>query len=82
MPINLRHLTALVASAGVAASLLLAPPAAALPACTDTGPTTRQCERPGNTAITTSPPDNAIFPYFSAYPFGLGIGIGPIFGGR
>ena len=39
----------------LAASLLLAAPAAAVPDCVDTGPNTRMCVTPGHTAITTTP---------------------------
>jgi hypothetical protein len=42
-----------------------APAATAVPECTNTGPTTTQCERPGNVQINTSPGVTA-----NDYPFG------------
>jgi hypothetical protein len=74
---RVRRLTPWIAAAGAGLSIVLAPVAAALPACESTGPTTTQCERPGNTAITTSPPQNNNSPYFNEYPSGLGFG--PVF---
>lgn len=59
-------LTALLAATGMAGALLLAPTAAAAPQCTRTTPTTTQCETPGHSQITTSPPamtNNAWWPY-------------------
>jgi hypothetical protein len=49
----------------IAISLAAAPTAAAVPVCTNTGPTTTQCERPGNAQINTSPGVTA-----NDYPFG------------
>src|SRR5271165_1920888 len=41
--------------AGAIVALASTPTAMAIPECTQTGPTTIQCERPGNAQITTSP---------------------------
>jgi hypothetical protein len=41
--------------AGAIAEVFSAPTAAAIPQCTNTTPTTTQCERPGNAQINTSP---------------------------
>ena len=60
----------------LAAAVLLAAPAAAVPDCTDTAPNTRTCVTPGHTAITTTP--NPAFT--NPYP-GWGFGFGtPVFG--
>jgi hypothetical protein len=76
MRISIRYLTSLFAAAAVSASLMLAPVAAALPECIDTGPTTTQCQRPGgSTQIVTSPPAFN-YPWFG-WPFGgFAIGFG------
>lgn len=70
---------AIVAS-GVVAAVLTAAPAAAVPECTNTGPTTTQCERPGNAQINTSPSTSNIYRF--GWPWwgstGLTIGIGGI----
>ena len=59
----------------LAAAVLLAAPAAAVPDCTDTAPNTRTCVTPGHTAITTTP--NPAFT--NPYP-GWGFGFGtPVF---
>ncbi|MBV8930170.1 MAG: hypothetical protein JO152_13700 [Mycobacteriaceae bacterium] len=55
--------------------------AAAVPQCTNTTPTTTQCERPGNTQINTSPPPNNNYPF--GWPWwgwggGITIGLGGI----
>ncbi|HZQ32599.1 MAG TPA: hypothetical protein VFB19_12800 [Mycobacterium sp.] len=55
----------LAAAAGAVVSIALAGPAAALPQCTNTGPMTTQCERPGNAQINTAPPANN-----NNYPWG------------
>ena len=48
-----------------AIALLVAPAASATPDCTQTGPTTTQCETAGHTQIITSPPamNNNWYPY-------------------
>ena len=71
----LRSLAILAAGAGIAAAFAAAAPAAAVPECTNTGPTTTQCQTPGNAQINTSP---GVSP--NDYPFGwpwwgLGSGI-------
>jgi hypothetical protein len=61
-------MSALIPSLAVVAAttaLVTAAPAAAVPDCTNTGPTTTQCERPGNAQITTGPPYNT-----NDYPMG------------
>jgi len=61
-------LPSLVVSSGAAAivmAMVSAPAATAIPECTNTGPTTTQCERPGNVQINTSP---SVTTY--NYPFG------------
>jgi hypothetical protein len=56
---------ALLLTVGFLVSAVRAPTAAATPQCTNTTPTTTQCERPGNAQINTSPGVTA-----SNYPFG------------
>jgi hypothetical protein len=75
--IKIRYLTPLFAAAAVCASLMLAPVAVALPECTDTGPRTTQCQRPGgSTQIVTSPPQVNTWPSWG-WPFGgFAIGFG------
>jgi hypothetical protein len=74
------YTAALLVTAGVIA-LVAAPAAAAQPRCTNTTPTTTQCERAGNSQIVTGPSTNAntaAFP-FPEWPWGFGgitIGIG------
>jgi hypothetical protein len=51
-----RRLAIAFAVAGVGGMLSCAPAATASPACTQTGPTTTQCQTPGHAQITTSPP--------------------------
>ena len=73
-------LAVITAAAGVVVGVAAAAPAAAIPECTNTGPTTTQCERPGNAQINTAPPYiNNNYPF--GWPFwgwggGLSIGIG------
>ena len=69
MRIKKRYLTTLLATAGVAASVLIAPTATARPECTNTGPRTTQCETKGSTQIVTSPPAVNYYPWFG-WPFG------------
>ncbi len=62
----MRYLTMVFATTGMTGALLVAPTAAAAPECTKIGPTTTQCETPGHSQITTSPPamnDNRWWPY-------------------
>ncbi|MCV7419214.1 hypothetical protein H7K45_01550 [Mycobacterium yunnanensis] len=54
------------ALAVVAAAVALAPVASAAPQCVNLDPTTTQCQTPGHSQITTSPPamnDNPWWPY-------------------
>ena len=73
-------LAVITAAAGVVVGVAAAAPAAAIPQCLNTNPTTTQCERPGNAQINTGPPyNNNIYPF--GWPFwgwggGLSIGIG------
>ncbi|WP_059016935.1 hypothetical protein [Mycobacterium sp. M26] len=67
--------TALIA---LPASLLLAFPATAAPQCTDTGPNTTICERPGHAQITTTPNPALTNPYPGWGFGGIGIGLGGI----
>ncbi len=53
-------------AAGVVMAVASATPAAAVPECTNTGPTTTQCERPGNAQINTAPGYNT----YDNYPWG------------
>jgi len=62
----MRSLTIALAVVSAATAVALAPSAAAAPQCVNTGPTTTQCDTPGHSQITTSPPamnDNAWWPY-------------------
>lgn len=71
-------LALVTATASVVAGLAIASRAGAVPECTNTGPTTTQCERPGNAQINTGPAyqtDN--YPF--GWPFwggGISIGLG------
>lgn len=71
-----RYLIGLIASAGAASTVLLAPAASAdpqevsnLPACTtsgevgDTGTSTTQCQTPGNVQISAAAPDVPTYLY-------------------
>ena len=69
------------AAAGAAGAIMLAPAAAALPNCTNTGPNTTLCTTNGSAQLTTSPPANNGpyygWPYFGGFGISLGgIGIG------
>ncbi len=64
-----------VITMGVALAVAAATPAAAVPDCTNTGPTTTQCERPGNAQINTSPGYNTYDNYPWGFPWGPGITI-------
>jgi hypothetical protein len=62
----MRSLTIALAVVSAATAVTLAPSAVAAPQCVNTGPTTTQCDTPGHSQITTSPPamnDNAWWPY-------------------
>jgi hypothetical protein len=63
------------ATAGAFVAVVSAPTASAIPQCTNTGPTTTQCERPGNAQINTGPSyNNNDYPW--GWPFwGSGITI-------
>ena len=72
-------LAVVTAAAGIVVGIAAAAPAAAIPECTNTGPTTTQCERPGNAQINTAPPYTNNYPF--GWPFwgwggGISIGIG------
>ena len=56
------------------AALAFAPVAAATPNCTQTGPTTTQCETNGSAQIVTSPPNVNNGPYYPYGGFGFGFG--------
>lgn len=58
-------LAVFTAAAGLAVGIAAAAPAAAVPECINTGPTTTQCQSPGNAQINTAPPYNT-----NDYPFG------------
>ena len=58
----------------VAGAIVLAPAATAAPTCTNTTPTTTQCETPGHTQIVTSPPATNDAPWYG-WPYG-GFAIG------
>jgi hypothetical protein len=75
--ITIRHLGVLLA-AGVGGGILMAPVAAAVPECINTGPNTTQCQTGGSTQIVTSPPVNNNF--WGGWPWGGGliVGIGGI----
>jgi len=60
------------AVATVAGTLLFAPAAMASPSCTQTGPTTTQCQTPGHTQITTSPPAMNSDPWWPYGGFAVG----------
>ena len=80
MRATLIHLASLLA-AGVCLTMVSTGTAAALPTCTNTTPTTTQCERPGNTQINTSPGVTANnywgWPWWgNGWGGGLTIGIG------
>ncbi len=62
-----RRLAITFAVAGVGSLLLSAPAATASPSCTQTGPTTTQCQTPGHAQITTSPPAMNNYPW---WPYG------------
>ncbi len=75
MRIRIRYLTPFFAAAGVCASIVMAPVAAAAPECTNTGPNTTLCETNGSSQLVTSPPLNN---FWGGWPWGGGfiIGIG------
>jgi hypothetical protein len=55
MRIRIRTFTPLLAVAGVAGAIAMAPIAAAAPECTTVAPNTTQCETNGSAQIVTSP---------------------------
>jgi hypothetical protein len=73
MSIKLRYLVPLLAAVGV----VTAPVAATAPDCINTGPTTTQCENPGNAQIVTSPPVRN----YNNFPWFFGSGFVIEFGG-
>ncbi len=79
MSASTRSLAVLAVAAGFVAGLVTSAPAGAVPDCTNTGPTTTQCERPGNAQINTGPPFNTYnnFPW-PTWGGGISIGIGGI----
>ncbi len=68
----------IAAAAGVVFGIVAAAPAGAVPVCTNTTPTTTQCERPGNAQVSTAPPYTTNYPF--GWPFwgsgGVTIGLG------
>jgi hypothetical protein len=75
MRVKARDLTTLLAAAGVSASVLLAPVAAAAPQCTNTAPRATLCQTPGHAALSTSPEQYNVYPYWG-WPFLGGFSIG------
>ncbi len=77
---TLKFYIPMVFAVGVTAAMLAAPTASAVPQCTNTGPSTTQCERPGNAQINTSPNPATADNYPWGWPWwgstGLTIGIG------
>ncbi|MGV0812118.1 hypothetical protein ABQF34_09175 [Mycolicibacterium boenickei] len=65
----IRYLAPLIAVPCLA--LLIAPVGSAAPKCTNTGPTTTQCQTNGSTQIVTSPPAMNYGPWYG-WGFGLG----------
>ena len=58
MRTKIRVITPLLAGAGIAGAIAMAPVAAAAPQCTTTAPNTTQCETNGSAQIVTSPQQN------------------------
>ncbi|MDT5134901.1 MAG: hypothetical protein QOE41_4212 [Mycobacterium sp.] len=78
---SLKFRTAIFLAAGVTAGMVFVPTASALPQCTNTTPTTTQCERPGNAQINTTPSASTADNYPFGWPWwgnggGISIGIG------
>lgn len=63
-------------AAGVAVAVASASRVGAIPECTNTGPTTTQCERPGNAQISTSPGYNTYDPGGALWGPGISISLG------
>ena len=63
------------------AAVLLAALATALPECVDPGPTTRICQKPGHTQITTTPSAALTDPFPIMYG-GFGTGLLGVWSGR
>lgn len=74
----IRWLAAAGAAFGVSVAIFAAPAASAAPQCTNTGPTTTQCESNGNSQIVTSPPLTNNYPYYG-FPILGGFGFGIVF---
>lgn len=70
------YLTLLLA-AGIFTALAAPPAASAVPVCTNTTPTTTQCERPGNAQIVTGPATQSSTGPFPEFPWGVsGVSVG------
>jgi hypothetical protein len=77
MRVKIRYFTPFFAAAGACAAIAMAPVATAAPQCTNTGPTTTQCETNGSAQIVTSPPviNNWGWPWGGGFVIGFG-GVG------
>ena len=74
-----KHVIGCAGAVLAAAAVFVAPTAAAGPQCTQTSPTTTQCETNGSAQIVTSPPNVNNGPWSPYGGFGIslgGIGIG------
>jgi hypothetical protein len=77
---DLKPATALLVA--LAATLVSAAPASAVPECMDIAPNTRICQTPGHSAIVTSP-DPALTNSYPGWGYGaLGYGLGGFWFGR
>jgi len=76
MRTKIRALTPLVAAAGVAGAIAMAPLAAAAPECTTVAPNTTQCETNGSAQIVTSPQlnNNWGWPWWGGGGIVIGLG--------
>lgn len=63
----MRYLLTALAVAVIAMPVVTAPVATAAPECTKVGPTTTQCETPGNAQIITSPPPMNYGPFYGSF---------------
>jgi hypothetical protein len=72
----IRSLTPLLAAAGAAGAMAMAPVAAAAPECVTTAPYTTQCETNGSAAIVTSPQlqNNWGWPWWGGGGIVIGLG--------
>ena len=59
----MRSLASAFVAAAAAAAMAFAPAAAAAPHCVDVGPTTTQCQTPGNVEISAEAPDVPTWSY-------------------